>query len=129
MKNIIRVKQLIGLIKEEELNDSVLKVIDKLVDRYYDIKFNYLVADGHISCTLKLIDKPTSKFQDSNIRFYSYYIKKRDGSFSLYDNNSAYNEGGIFRDLGLMRSLNFWLENKTLELLKKNLWKILIKNF
>jgi hypothetical protein len=120
-ENIIRVKQLIGLIKEEELGDSDLRIIDKLVDKYYDIKFNYYLDNDLISCTLQLIDKTNSKFQNSDIKFFSYYSIRKDGKFRLYDNNSAYNQGGIFKDLGLMRSLNFWLENKTTELLKKNL--------
>lgn len=99
------------------------ELIDFLIDENYyidsEIKHNYLY-DTYL-VTIRLIPKSeeAKKLERFPIEFFSS-TKMGKNEPRIIESNSAYNEGGMFRVLGLTDELHTWLINKTKEITQQN---------
>lgn len=95
-------------------------LIQKLINDNYDVKINLQKSSNYLDeykLDIKLIPKSheAKMFSDELISFYASF-KLKNNKLKLYDTNTAYSEGGIFKALGLINDLEEWLYNKTKEI-------------
>jgi hypothetical protein len=104
------------------LTEEVGSIVEKYVYKYYitDITFEYNHNYWGYTVTIYLQpkDKETEKYGE--IYFHSTW-KIINGKLVNYDTNSAYNTGGLFRIMGLVKELNIWLYKKSKEFIESKI--------
>lgn len=123
LKHTIRKK----LREHEEEKKGVDDLIEKYVDKYFRIDFDYspiprleTVRTRVYNITIKLYPKIVGKnsIEIDPIVFYATWVVG-NGTVTCYDTNSAYTKHGIFRKMSLEKEFEKWLYNKTKEFAKE----------
>lgn len=110
-------KESIKRILREETT-PITKVISHLVDQHYNVGYEDEVNRKFLLLTITLTPKTDKSKRYGNIIFYSSWEEdtRRRGQIKNYDTNSAYNEGGMFKPMGLEKALSSWLYEKSKEI-------------
>lgn len=123
----MNLKQTIRKILKEESEEKkdVNSLIEKYVEKYYTIDYNFkpiprleTLRTRVFNITILLVPKQGVSLEKSELPiFYSTWIVG-NGTLTCYDTNSAYVENTIFKKVGLQKELESWLYQKSKEFAK-----------
>lgn len=124
-EDVNRIKEMMGLLNEQEDHQNVFDKIGKLYDKFYTSDFEVIEGNypsfGHFPLFVTLISKPKNNNPYKTICKYHTAWAITHSGLKFSDGNSAYNEGGLFTKVKLQSEFDKWCHNKIKEYVRTNL--------